>query len=171
MNINKVFGIGLSKTGIMSLNKALEILRYSSRPYPQDLNIFDKIDAGTDITVASEYKYLDEKYPSSKFILTIRDCGTWLPSIIKHHKRRPPHKMREFVLVTRKKVWGSIDPTEKQMVIAYEKHLSDVKSHFSSRPNDLLVLNIINGEGWEKLCPFLNKKILNENFPWENKTP
>jgi hypothetical protein len=31
--------------------------------------------------------------------------------------------------------------------------------------NRTLVMNIIEGDGWEKLCPFLNKEIPSVDFP------
>ncbi|MFX1392087.1 MAG: sulfotransferase [Promethearchaeota archaeon] len=30
------------------------------------------------------------------------------------------------------------------------------------------MLDIVGGEGYEKFCPFLGKKILNKKFPHEN---
>ena len=47
----------------------------------------------------------------------------------------------------------------------YLDHLEDVKKYFKDRPEDLLIINIISDEGWEKLCPFLNKKIPKKLFP------
>ena len=53
----------------------------------------------------------------------------------------------------------------------FEKKASDARGYFSkNRPNDLLVMNICDGEGWEVLCPFLNKPIPNVIFPKKNVT-
>ena len=41
--------------------------------------------------------------------------------------------------------------------------------YFRERPKDLLVLNVCAGEGWEKLCPFLNKERPDVPFPYLNK--
>jgi hypothetical protein len=46
-----------------------------------------------------------------------------------------------------------------------------VKEYFRDRPDDLLVMNICAGEGWEKLCPFLGLAIPKVKFPHEFKTP
>ena len=40
-----------------------------------------------------------------------------------------------------------------------------VKEYFRNRPDDLLVMNICGGEGWEVLCLFLNKPIPSVPFP------
>jgi len=37
--------------------------------------------------------------------------------------------------------------------------------HFKDQPERLLVMNICGGDGWEKLCPFLEKSIPNVPFP------
>ena len=41
--------------------------------------------------------------------------------------------------------------------------------HFKERPEALLVLRITEGDGWEKLCPFLGQKIPRMPFPHANK--
>jgi Sulfotransferase domain len=40
--------------------------------------------------------------------------------------------------------------------------------YFKDRSEELLVLNITAGEGWTKLCPFLNKQIPSVSFPRAN---
>jgi hypothetical protein len=45
--------------------------------------------------------------------------------------------------------------------------LRDVQEYFKDRPADLLVMNICAGEGWEKLCPFLNRDAIpSRDFPF-----
>ena len=88
----KIFGLGLSKTGTGSLNRALELLGYKSFHYPYDdltfhelvtgqyhLTLLETYDAITDITSIPYYRQLDRAY-DSKFILTIRDKEDWLQS-------------------------------------------------------------------------------------------
>jgi hypothetical protein len=162
---NKVFGIGLSRTGTTSLNKALEILGYSSRHYPEDMNVFEKIDAGTDITVAIKYRHLDKKYPGSKFILTERRWFEWIKSMKKHYDKHPAETRGKFVLKIRTATWGTIRFNPIKLTYRYLKHNMEVKRYFKHRKDNLLVLRITDGEGWEKLCPFLRKKIPNTPFP------
>ena len=45
-----------------------------------------------------------------------------------------------------------------------------IKEYFVDRPDDLLVIQICDGEGWQKLCPFLGEKIPEESFPARNIT-
>jgi len=44
-----------------------------------------------------------------------------------------------------------------------------VLEYFKNRPNDLLIFAITEGDGWEKLCPFLGEKRPNTPFPYVNK--
>lgn len=97
----KVFGIGLSKTGTSSLTEALKLLGYrtghgSAGPGTQEevyrffatrsdhihLSVLDSnyYDALTDTPVCCIYQGLDKAYPGSKFILTIREKEAWLRS-------------------------------------------------------------------------------------------
>lgn len=61
----KGFGIGLSKTGTISLFAALALLGYRAAEH----------DVATDLPLAAFYPQLDERYPGSKFILTLRDMA------------------------------------------------------------------------------------------------
>jgi hypothetical protein len=52
-----------------------------------------------------------------------------------------------------------------------ERHHDAVLSHFAGRPDDLLVIDLCAGQGWERLAPFLGWDRLPERtFPWENRT-
>ena len=51
----------------------------------------------------------------------------------------------------------------------YEQHNQAVLDYFEHRPDDLLILQLTEGEGWEKLCPFLDKPIPQCIFPHENQ--
>jgi len=161
----KVFGIGLSRTGTNSLNKALEILGYKACHYPESLEEIEEYDAATDIPVARDYKILDKKYPGSKFILTIREMDDWLISMNLFLKKHPPETRSRETLQMRSDVYGSLVFDERKITQAYERHLQDVKRYFKRRERDLLILNICAGEGWEKLCPFLGKPIPSRKFP------
>ena len=57
---------------------------------------------------------------------------------------------------------------EEIYIERYERHNREVIEYFADRGNDLLILNITGGEGWEKLCPFLNKPVPAVRFPCVN---
>jgi 3'(2'), 5'-bisphosphate nucleotidase len=52
----------------------------------------------------------------------------------------------------------------------YAKFVGEVATYFRDRPNDLLIIDVTAGEGWEKLCPFLGKPIPDLPFPKANVT-
>ena len=162
--MSKVFGIGLSGTGTKSLTHALKILGYKAIQYPTSLKDIEKHDAIADISVSCRYKELDVLFPNSKFILTIRDLESWLDS--RSRKPKDKHKKSLWVLETRLRTYGVLSYDREIYINVYKKYHEEVQKYFKNRPDDLLIMNIIAGDGWEKLCKFLGKEILNLPFPW-----
>ena len=50
----------------------------------------------------------------------------------------------------------------------YERHNSEVRAYFADRPEDLLVMDITAGDGWDVLCPFLGVEAPADEFPMMN---
>jgi len=185
----KVFGIGLSRTGTKSLTKALDWLGFNVIHYPVGREMFDELTKGncsfsllqgydgiTDITVAPFYAQFDKLYPGSKFILTLRDKESWLRSLEQHWRDKPAFsdkpgretkmKIRRFL---RAAVYGCYEFDRDRMSYVYDLHYKNVIEYFRGRPESLLMLNIVGGEGWEKLCPFLNMPMPGVPFPDVNE--
>ena len=176
---NKIFNIGLNKSGTTSLSVALELLGYKTIHLEKDgLRLFDIIrmnhqkkarlfygledyDAYSDFVGQLVFKMIDSQYPASKFIITLRPLEDWLNSREKHvlRNRRNPNYKHHFLQVDKPK-WVK----DRQIF------LSEAANYFQNRKNDLLVINIPGGDGWEKLCPFLGIPIPKEKFPHENIT-
>jgi hypothetical protein len=171
MTFNKIFGVGLSKTGTLSLTAALERLGYTAIHCPDVLELFKILkehDAATDTPIATFYKQLDKMFPNSKFILTTRELKSWLKSCswFFSKKRTPdPTDQQKFI---RTYLYDSVHYDEKKYSKSYKKHIEDVKSYFKNRSKDLLIMNILEGDGYEKLCPFLGLKVIKEKFPHKN---
>ena len=51
----------------------------------------------------------------------------------------------------------------------YRHHEGAVRSYFAGRPDDLLVLDVAAGQGWEPLCEFLGHEVPEAPFPWSNR--
>lgn len=176
---NKVFEVGSPKTGTHSLGKAYEILglkyvgwcptlcdEVKAGKVENALALAEKFDAFRDGPWHEEdlYKRLDERFPNSKFILLERDDESWLKS------------MDEFF--SSEKNWKNIDKryliddfpkkTEEIRNLKHKRY-KEVKEYFRDRPDDLLVMNICAGDGWEKLCPFLGFPVPDVKFPHEYK--
>jgi hypothetical protein len=169
--MGKIFGLGLSKTGTTSLHHALKRLGLKSVHYPHKKEIFvgdfswmDDYDAVSDIPVAPYYPQLDKIYPGSKFILTVRAVDQWLQSMERWWNR--PDRASEYMIRMRIAVYGVHAFHADRLRYVYEKHVNDATEYFRNRPRDLLVLDICAGEGWEQLCPFLDRSPPGGNFPW-----
>lgn len=183
----KVFGLGLSKTGTSSLGEALNILNIKSIHYPFDEQTYQELSSGNyrlsvlnqyqaivDIPVAPFYPQLDELYPNSKFILTIREKNEWLASCETHWRLMmewqgnfPQFKIfHEFISAC---VYGTLKFNKNRFSYIYDTHLKNVCDYFRDRPDDLLVINICEGESWEKLCSFLGKAVPDQPFPHANE--
>ena len=172
----KIFGIGLGRTGTTSLARALEILGFSCVHYPHDDAAIEAHDAAVDETVACQFNHLHEKYPGSKFIYTSRPMSQWIDSYSRSFSViEPGTEVHPVVARTYRKLYGRTDFDREAWEAAYAKHSFRVKTHFPipvrGAASRLLILNITNGDGWEKLCPFLNKPIPEEVFPWLNRSP
>jgi len=150
----KVFGIGLSRTGTTSLAGALGILGYNAKHYPLSKGDFDTFEALTDTPIAWRYKLLDGRYPGSKFILTVRDLPQWLKSCERFFLNKEPNMWDQL---NRMMCYGTVTFDKDRFAAAYQSHLTGVQAYFVNRPNDLLILKITCGDGWEKLCPFLDR--------------
>ncbi len=182
----KIFCIGLSKTGTRSLHEALQILGYRSvhwggpdlqtavqrgpairaaveaalrdgRPLLDDL---DEADAYSDIlALSTSFAVLDEQYPSSRFILTVRRLEDWLESRRRHVEANVARRARD-------EYEGSFLTVDIEgWTTELTEHERRVRDHFEGRPEALLVMDIVAGDGWEPLCAFLGVPIPNEPFP------
>jgi len=160
-NYPKVFCVGYVKTGLSSLYNALNILGYRSVrllrgcveskegwvEYIKKCNY----DAYVDYPIFEDdlFQKIDKVLPNSKFILTLRDEKSWEISY------------KNFFNVSQENL-----KIGKQK---YNNHTKNVIAYFKDKPEQLLVMNIIDGDGWEKLCSFLNKPFPKKPFPYKNK--
>jgi glycosyltransferase involved in cell wall biosynthesis len=178
----RVFGIGLNKTGTSSLHAAVSHLGFSSVHHgPPELRatieenrdagrpmlhqVDPTLDAFCDIeAISSGYHELDRDYPGSKFVLTVREPEPWIASRVRHVQRNRVLRERggyrgDFLQI-------DVDGWLAERAAHYEA----VLEHFAGRPDDLLVLDLCGGQGWERLAPFLGWGRLPERaFPWENR--
>jgi len=179
--MNKIFCIGLPKTATLSLHFALQHLGYTSSHYPQIAKIIggvngklelgveevDKHDAISDLPVAYFYKKLDQFYPGSKFICTIRDQESWLDSASRHFKDPRLNFGANRMLTS---IFSSSRFHKDWWINGYKNHISGIAQHFKDRKEDLMFLNICGGDGWIELCSFLKKEVPKiETFPDTNK--
>jgi hypothetical protein len=176
----KIFNIGLNRAGTSSLTEALGLLGYravhfrhmESRLYDIAATNFQAgralfsgidhlYDAFSDFAGHHFYPLLDAQYPNSKFIITLRDVEDWLDS----RERK--------VLMNRANLgykYHFLQIDREKWTLERELFLKEVESFFSNRIENLLLLDIPAGEGWEKLCGFLDVPVPDCPFPWKNRS-
>lgn len=166
--MNKIFIIGFNKTGTSSLHKALVMLGYPGihGTMPNHIKVEKAIKENkklleyfntniihfSDLDILKDnFKLLDEEYPNSKFILNTRDKKEWLISRKNHlqdylyHINKGTNKYA--------KGWRWTEESVEQWETEWETHHKNVISYFKDK-NNLLIIDVTKGEGFEKLCPF-----------------
>lgn len=193
-SFNKIFIIGLQKTGTSTTTTALRVLGLEIAHYGEHRGLAPEIRDGfsnplrileryvglADMPVPAVYKRLDCLYPGSLFILTTRDVNTWVESMRTMLVRQGRGIMRPFS--ESEKIFYRMDRFDKRECIRKNlEHTRDVMNYFGSRPGDLLVLDFsysllrrvawtfgIRWRGksrWEELCAFLGTKVPEREFP------
>ena len=172
----KVFGIGFHKTGTTSLADALAGLGYrvtgpdglgdpdiAANALPMALRIACQFDAFQDNPWPVLFREMDAAFPGSRFVLTVRSPEAWMASVIRHFGASST-PMRRWI-------YGAGSPlgAEATYRARYDRHNQEVVDFFAGRPRDLLVLRITEGEGWERLCPFLDRQPPDRAFPHSNR--
>lgn len=170
--INKIVDVGMSKTGTSTLAACLEILSTGlHKSFDRELkeSVIDQQNKDQALKYAENYKSfedspwyhlyqeMDQHFPGSKFILTVRKDS------YSHAKSSWFHGVQT----------GSRtgEPTEEYLqekIKIYEDHNNAVRHYFKNRPDDLLVLCWEKGDNWPELCNFLGVDIPTQPFPHAN---
>ena len=191
----KVFGLGLSKTATTSLSEALRLLRYRNVDMAADFwNVLDsdvatqfdarptgfylarnasganvtrlvreffaQRDSATDLPTALFYDELRAAYPSARFVLTTRDVPSWWSSARVQMKRNP----KSDTLARNR--FGGYSVSRAHVHMFAKRFVEHYKLVLRSVPCcQLLVMNILAGDGWDRLCPFLSEPPVESPFP------
>lgn len=207
LNKPKIFCIGLNKTGTTTLNKALQdlgvvVARESAakplfddwvkRDFTNIVKFCKNAQAFQDSPFSFPYTYiiLNQYFPDSKFVLTVRDDDEqWYKSITSFHSKLwgggdgvPPSKdeLLNAINSTKGRPWyvnrqlfntPEDEPYQKESLLKFYNEYNDsVKEYFKNIPDKLLVINVSESDSYKKLLDFLDMKSDRDSFPWENKT-
>ena len=175
-----MFTIGLGKTGTTSLHLAFHRLglrsyHWGGRPaYHAVLraqregarllhHVGESSDAYSDIeTLSVRFDLADLQYPGSRFILTVRDVDGWVSSRRRHAERNLRNQRSGAY------PGSNVSVDEEAWRMQWHTHIDRVSSWFHGRDDDLLVLDVCAGDGWERLAPFLGRPVPHSPFPREN---
>jgi hypothetical protein len=187
---SKVFCIGQNKTGTTSMGELLRSLGYKLAPQePAEMMIDDwakrdfskiikfckKYDAFQDIPFSLPYTYqaLDQAFPGSKFILTIRSSSQeWFESYVRFTKKRfnithfptmrdlqnDTYRYKGFTERVIKLIYGENTPLfdEQAYKTFYTQYNEDAVNYFAFRKNDLLVTNLAHPSAEADIKNFLH---------------
>ena len=175
---SKVLCVGFHKTGTSSLGAALEMLGYrvagpfgvrdpriAETALDQAVARLERHDAAQDNPWPLLYPELDRRFPGTRFVLTLRPEQAWLASTVAHFGG-VSSPMREWIYGP-----GAGDPVghEDRYLARYRRHNDEVTAYFADRPDDLLVMRLDRGDGWERLCPVLGAEVPDAPFPHANR--
>lgn len=177
---DKVFGIGLNKTGTTSLDHALTVLGY--RVHGPQKALLKKCSAGKiaalDPVVAAYDGFQDWPWPlyyreifarygdATKFVLTTRSSPErWFQSQVNHAMTR----------ALRKGEWdtyGFYRPfgRKKEYCDYYRRHNESVREFFKENNAEHRLLDICfeTDDSWNRLCNFLGTSVPEQSFPKSN---
>jgi len=161
---------------------------WAIRDFRRIVQLCKTADAFQDVPFSNDFTYevLDYAFPNSKFILTVRNNkDEWFDSITRFHtkivgKGRLPtaDDLKEFGYRYKGFLWDSmrlkygIDEHSlydyKIYTDQYELQNQRVIEYFRYRQEDLLILNVADGNAMEKLYEFLGHKYHGEKMPHLN---
>lgn len=182
----KVLGVGLPRTGTATLAKALRMLGFATvhhdrkrfALWPANRDIRDVAVGGTDAIVdlptALYWRELLRANPGCKAILTIRDPDGWWESIKWHINTIHASADLEHIHYSNQLhslLFGSPYPNEYWFKRRYDEWTGMIYEWFRQRGEleQFLVLDIVAGHKWDKLCPFLGVEEPDAEWPWLNK--
>lgn len=174
---NFIFNIGLNRSGTKSLTYALRDLKIKSLHFAVNSDnignnsiqiedvikdniqrknkalygLDDTYQGFSDFNGELYYERLYNDYPNSMFILTVRPFNDWVRS----------NQNNEIDI-------GRTAPRIDDLIKRYNL-IKDIRNFFSDKSDKFLEIDICNGDGWDKLCNFLNLQKPNKKFPHYNK--
>ncbi|MCH6257170.1 hypothetical protein MLD52_11480 [Puniceicoccaceae bacterium K14] len=161
---NKIFYIGLSRSGTTSLHRIISELGLKSVHLCGFLlldepkwEMCDQFDALGDSPVPLLFKELDSKYPNSKFIITIRQKEKWLESMkwmFNHGKVK--WNWGERIHEYHESFYGTRYYDKRILTKHWNDYHQNVSDYFSTSPDKLLTIRIEDGFDVGDICAFLN---------------
>lgn len=163
--MNKIFIIGLPRTGTTSISVALLDHGFKVAHTAFTQQAFKLADVVSDAPCFSDYQQLDALFPGSKFIYLERSQDLWIPSIQKLLKKmkdsleiktgvfNPVLKRAFHTTFELSTATNSLDA--QHLENCYQQHKDSIRNYFEFR-DDLLEINISQRDSFSTLLQFLN---------------
>ncbi|MGS0680670.1 sulfotransferase [Shewanella sp. 125m-7] len=163
--MNKVFIIGLPRTGTTSISVAMLDYGYKVAHTAYTKHAFYLADIISDSPCFCDYPQLDKLFPGAKFVYLERDLSLWVPSmqmLVNKMKAQLDLKTGTFNPILKRTFNDTFDlavtnvpddPTHLEM--CYRRHEQQVVSYFKNR-DDLIRINVSDAQSLMKLLTFLD---------------
>lgn len=180
----KVFCIGFNKTATSSVLQAFRILGLGPAASPKTLpgdqsltrcalegDFRPLVEAARPYrcfkdrpwNVGDCYKAMDQAFPGSRFVLTVRDEDAWWRSVQSWLVNVKPHLLQ---LYFRHLKVGEL--TREAFVGGLRRRDAEIRAHFTGR-DALLELDPSSDHAWADLCGFLGTPVPEGPFPHTNR--
>lgn len=182
----RVFCIGMNKTGTSTMKHCFEMLNltpiaspktytredrsqirrfYNDKNYGEMLDLAERYKTFEDRpwNMWSMYRYLHQRFPDSRFILTVRNPESWWRSTEHWITVTKPNVLMRYQLHLRVH-----QPSKESMTESYLRYNREVEKYFEGT-GQLLIMNLQEGDGWDKLCGFLGIRVPDIGFPHANR--
>ena len=169
----KIFIIGLPRTATTSVCVALLDLGIKTAHTAYTQQTMNQAQALADTPIFCDYQALDLQYPQAKFIYLQRDSQLWLASI---------RQLLTRMYVNLQRTDGGFNPTLKRcykqifqpltleniasdtfLLDCYQRHKQGVLEYFSTRQQDLLLLDVSQQDSYATLVKFLGLSVADAN--------
>lgn len=172
---DKIFAIGLSRTGAKSVSVALRQLGFNAvhytNPFTEEILGVDDaflFDGFSGLPASVIFESLYYLFPNARFIHTVRPMPAWVASCERHVRG----DRSATAGVERARLHGALYdryPDAAAACLAYEARVRQFVDAVDAAR--FLEFDVFAGDGWEKLCAFVGRPIPATSFPWENKVP
>jgi len=173
---NKVFGLGLARTGTTSLHEAMGALGLASAPDSiplldgVDYDFLRRYDAFFDNPIPFLYRELDAVCADSRWIVTQRPVDDWLASmkwLFGPGLDRLSSEMRDIGDRVHRQLYGSMTFDADRLRSIYDRHYAELADWIIDR--DAVWINVEQGLDWSSICPLLGREIPAIAFPHSNR--
>ncbi|MEQ9376359.1 MAG: sulfotransferase [Imperialibacter sp.] len=170
---NKIFCIGLPRTGTTSIHLAFQYLGLKSIHFPKQLwediqhPIMSEFTAFSDTPLSLLYPKLDKAFPGSLFVLSTRELNSWLKSCewMFRYKANAWAFNQEPTKTFHRALFGTTTFDKEMFTKGYHEFHNEARSYFQNNAN-FLELNLPEETSpWKKLCGFLGAEEPDIPFP------
>jgi hypothetical protein len=157
----EILGLSSLHWGGPEVNQAVRAALDEGRPLLSGLD--PTFDAFSDVGLLStHFDLLDEQYPGSRFVLTVRPVDQWIDSRRRHVERNMARRQAGDYdgnfLVVDEELWRE----------QWQRQVGRATRYFEGR-RDFLEVDLTAGSGWRQLCELLEVTEPVEPFPWANR--